>query len=110
MELLGEGVGNGLLLARGDLDRVLLGGQVAHNLVLASSLLGEGAANQADANCLGLVVADGQASFGGMAVDELDAKDLSLGERDRDLDVQVRRLGLLDGLLDTLSLRRGLAN
>ena len=45
-----------------------------------------------------------------MAVDELDAKDLRLGERGRDLDIQVRCLGL-GYFLDLLSLStRGSVN
>lgn len=39
-----------------------------------------------------------------MAIDELDAKDLGLGEGDRDLYVQVGRLGLLfSDLFDLLT-------
>jgi hypothetical protein len=45
-----------------------------------------------------------------MTVDELNTKDLGLGERDGNLDVKVRRLGVLDGLFDRLSLGRGLAD
>jgi hypothetical protein len=45
-----------------------------------------------------------------MTVDELNTKDLGLGERDGNLDVKVGRLGILDGLFDRLSLRRGLAD
>jgi hypothetical protein len=104
-----EGVGHRLLRAGGDLDRVLLGSQVADNLSLAIDLVSQRAANKADANWQGLAVADGEASLGSMAVDELDAEDLGLRERDRDLDIEVGRLRLLRCLLDALSLERGLA-
>jgi hypothetical protein len=107
----GEGVGNSLLLACGDLDRVFPGSQIADNLGLASSsFVGQRAGNKTDANWLGLVVADGQASFRGMTVDELNTKDLGLGEGDGDLDVEVGRLRVLGGLFDGLSLGRGLAD
>jgi hypothetical protein len=109
VQLGGEGVGNSLLLARGDLDRVFLGSQVANNLGLASSFVGQRAGNETQANWLGLVVADGEASLRGMTIDELNTKDLSLGEGDGNLDVKVGRLGVLDGLFDCLSLGRGLA-
>lgn len=103
VELGGEAVGNCLLCTGGDLDGVLLGGEVANDTGLSILLQGQRSANNGDANGRGLVVVDGQASFGGMAVDELDAKDLRLGERDRDLDVQVGRLRLfLYDLFDLL--------
>jgi hypothetical protein len=50
VQLGGEGVGNSLLLARGDLDRVFLGGQVADNLGLASDFVGQRAGNETEAN------------------------------------------------------------
>jgi hypothetical protein len=109
VQLGGEGVGNSLLLACGDLDRVFLGSQVADNLGLASDFVGQRAGNETEADWLGLVVADGEASLRGMTIDELNTKDLGLGEGDGNLDVKVGRLGILDGLLDRLSLGRGLA-
>lgn len=110
VELGREGVWDGLLSAGGNLDGVLLRGEVAHDLRLAIGLLEKRATNDADANGLGLVVGDGQTRLGGMAVDQLDSKDLALGERCRDLDVQVWCLGL-GNFLDILNLRtRGSAN
>jgi hypothetical protein len=110
VELGREGVRNGLLSAGGDLNRVLLRGEIAHDLGLAIGLLEERAADNAHANGLGLVVGDGQTRLGGVAVDQLDAEDLALGERSRDLDVQVRRLGL-GNFLDVLNLcTRGSVN
>jgi hypothetical protein len=46
----GESVGNSLLLARGDLDRVFLSGQVADNLGLASGFVGQRAGNETETN------------------------------------------------------------
>lgn len=110
VELGGEGVGHSLLSAGGDLNRVLLRGEVAHDLRLAIGLLEKRATNDAYANGLGLIVGDGQTRLGDMAVDHLDTKDLALRERGRDLDVQVRCLGLRD-FLDILNLRtRGSVN
>lgn len=72
--------------------------------------MGQRASNETDANGLGLLVADGEASFRGMAVDEFNTKNLGLGEGDGDLDVEIGRLGALGGLFDGLSLGRGLAD
>lgn len=76
MQVGGEGVGDSLLGTGGDLDGVFLGGEVAHNLGLAIGLLEQRAADDVHTNGLGLVVGDGQTSFGSMTVDELDTKDL----------------------------------
>lgn len=76
VELGGEAVRNRLLRTSRDLDGVLLGGQVADDAGLPALLQRQRSADDGDANGRGLVVGDGKASFGGMAVDELDAKDL----------------------------------
>ena len=81
VQLGGESVGHGLLCASRDLDRVLLRGEVAHDLRLSVDLLEKRATNDVHTDRLGLVVGDGQTSFSGMTVDELDAEDLRLGER-----------------------------
>lgn len=93
MELSAEGVGHRLLSAGGNLQRVALGGEVAHNLALTGDLLNQRTADKRNANGRWLVVGDGQTRFGDMAVDELDAENLRLGERDGDGDLEVRRLG-----------------
>lgn len=76
----GEGVGHGLLCAGRNLDGVLLRGKVAQDLKLAIDLLEQRATDNVHANGLRLVVGDGQAGLSGMAIDELDAEDLRLGE------------------------------
>lgn len=76
----GEGVGHSLLCTSRDLDRVLLRSKVAQDLELAIDLLEQRATDNVHANGLRLVVGDGQAGLSGMAVNELDAKDLRLGE------------------------------
>jgi hypothetical protein len=96
----GEGVGNGLLCTSRDLDRVLLRGEIADDTRLSSLLQRQRTANNGHAYGGGFTVGDGQAGFGGMAVDKLDAEDFRLREGDRDLDVQVGRLGLLCDLFD----------
>ena len=75
-----EGVGHSLLCASRDLDRVLLRSKVAQNLELAIDLLEQRATDDVHANGLWLIVGDGQAGLSGMAIDELDAEDLRLGE------------------------------
>ena len=81
VQLGGESIRHGLLCASGDLNGVLLGSEVADNLRLAVGLLKKGATNDAHTNGLGFGVGDGQTSFGGMTVDELDAENLRLRER-----------------------------
>jgi hypothetical protein len=76
----GEGVGYSLLCTSRDLDRVLLRSKVAQDLELAIDLLEQRATDDVHANGLRLIVGDGQAGLSGMAVDELDAEDLRLGE------------------------------
>lgn len=110
MELGGECEGHCLLGAGRDLNRVFLRGKIAHDLRLAVGFQEERAANDVHANGLGFVVGDGQTRLGGMTVDQLDAKDLTLGERGRDLDIQVWCLGL-GNFLDVLNLSaRGSVN
>jgi hypothetical protein len=101
-----EGVGEGLLLAGGDADAVFLGGEVLEDLGLVG-LGGERAADDQDLDGLGLLVVDIEDGAGGVAVDELDAKDLCLGEGGGDVDVEVGCLlleGVFDGLFDALDL------
>jgi hypothetical protein len=95
-----EGVGEGLLLARGDADAVLLGGEVLEDLGLVG-LGGERAADDQDLDGLGLLVVDIEDGAGGVAVDELDAEDLCLREGGGDVDVKVGCL-LLEGVFDLL--------
>jgi hypothetical protein len=101
-----EGVGEGLLLAGGDADAVFLGGEVLEDLGLVG-LGGERAADDQDLDGLGLLVVDIEDGAGGVPVDELDAKDLCLGEGGGDVDVEVGCLlleGVFDGLFDALDL------
>lgn len=89
-----EAVWEGLLFAGGDLDRKLLGGQVAHDARALRVEVGspETASNKLDGDGLGLLIAEGNQGVGGLAVDELDAEDFSIGEGRRDYHRQ-RRAG-----------------
>jgi hypothetical protein len=91
----GEGVRDGLLGASWDLDGVLLRSEVADDTRLSGLLQRKRSADDGDTDGERLIVGDGQTSFGGMAIDELNAKDLILGEGDGDLDIQIGRLRLL---------------
>jgi hypothetical protein len=103
VQVRGEGVGHRLLRTSRDLDCVLLRSQIADDARLSSDLLEQRSANTGDENGRRLVVVDGEAGFGGMTVDELDAEDLRLRERDGDLDVDVWRLWLVGYLFDLLT-------
>jgi len=73
---------------------------------LTGDVLEQRTADDGDGDALGLLVVDGKAGFGSMAVDQLDAEDLRLWEAGRDGDLEVRRLGLLvDNLFDIFDLR-----
>lgn len=103
VQLSGEGIGHRLLCSSGDVDRVLARSEVAHNLLLAGHLLDQRTANERHGNGRGLLVVDGEAGFGGMAVDELDAEDLRLWEGDGYGDIEFGCLRLLvdvDDLFD----------
>jgi hypothetical protein len=84
-----EAVGGSLLLAGRDQEVVLGDGQVVDGLGAH-----ERATDEAKVNRSRLMVGDGQDSVGRVAIDKLDTKDLRVGERYRDIDVQ------LGGLLD----------
>lgn len=99
----GKGEGELLLLAGGDLDVVLDGRQVADDgLVgglLGGELLGggEGAADKGDLDGAIVAVVDLDDSLCGTAVDELDAKDVGLGEAGADIGLElgdIRRRGV----------------
>lgn len=101
----GEAVGQRLLLAAGNLQSIALAGEVAQDLRLVARILDQRATDDVDGDGLELLVVDGQASLGRVAVDQLDAEDLSLREAGRDGDLQAGRLGLLsDDFLDVLDL------
>lgn len=104
VHLSAEAVGDGLRLARGDLDRVALGSQVAEDVRLWASILDERAANDGNANWLGLVVCDVDNGLGCVPIDELDTENLRLREFGGDGDLQVGRLGRFGNLLDVLNL------
>ena len=95
VQLGAERVGHRLLGAGRDLNRVALRSEVADDLRLAGGFLDERATDNGDANGSGLVVCDGETGLGGVAIDELHAKDLRLRERDRDGDLKVGRLRFL---------------
>jgi hypothetical protein len=95
-----ERVGEGLLLAGGDADAVLLRGEVLEDLGLVG-LGGERAADDQDLDGLGLLVVDIEDGAGRVAVDELHAEDLCLREGGGDVDVEVGGL-LLEGVFDCL--------
>jgi hypothetical protein len=96
-----ESVGEGLLLARGDLDAILLGGQVANDARAGWVEVGspQGAANELHSDRVGLFVGEGQNGFGGDVVDQFDAEDFGGGEGGCDGDVE---RGSLIGVLDLL--------
>ena len=98
-----EAVRNCLVGASRNLDRVALAGEVAKDLGLSCNFLDQRATDNGDADRSGLIVDHGQTRLRGLAVDELDAKDLRLGEGHGDGDIEVGSLRLVDCLL--LSLR-----
>ena len=106
MHLGREAVGQRLLLAGGDYQAIALAGEIAQDVRLVASVLDQRSADNGDGNGLGLLVVDGQAGLGRVAVDQLDAEDLRLREAGRDGDLQVGRLGLvaLDNLVDLVGL------
>ena len=103
MHLCREAVGNCLVGASGNLNGVALAGEIAKDLRLSCNFLDQRATDNGDANRSGLIVDHGQTRLGGLAVDELDAEDLRLRERDGDGDVEIGSLRLVYCLL--LSLR-----
>lgn len=80
MHVESEAVRNSLLGASGNLDRVALRSKVADDLGFTGDLRDERAANNGNANRCRLIVGDGKTRLGGMAVDELHAKNLRLGK------------------------------
>lgn len=94
-----KGIGQALALTSGDRDTIARGREVADNdrwVRSARHILRrqEGAADDEDADGLGLGVVDVEDCAGWVAVDELDAKDLGVGEGGLDVDLQVGRLKL----------------
>jgi hypothetical protein len=77
-----EGVGQAVLLASWDLNIVLCCRQVAHDVrALRIEVCGpETAANEVDSYGFGLFVGEGKEGLCGLAIDELDAEDLSAWE------------------------------
>lgn len=107
-----EAEGQGLLLAGGDGDIVAGGSQVAEDnwrvrgtrLAIGSQ---ERATDEQEVDGLGLVVCDGEESLGGMAIDELDTKDLAVREDGRDVDGKLGgHAGVLELLLGHFNLYR----
>ena len=102
----GEAIGQRLLLAGGDLQAIALAGEVAQDLSLVALVLDQRAADNGDGDGLGLLVVDGQAGLGRVAVDQLDAEDLRLREAGGNGDLEIGRLGLaaLNSLFDLVGL------
>jgi len=100
----GEGVRDGLLLAAGNGQAVALAGQVAQDAGVGARVLEQGAADERHGDGGGLLVLEGEAGLGGMAVDQLDAEDLRLGPAGRDGDLDVGRLRVFADLFDALDL------
>lgn len=90
----GEGVGEALALAGGDLDVVLDGGEVVDDALVGGGVLGEvlggdeGAGNEGDLQGPVLAVVDLDEGVGRAAVDQLDTEDVGLGEGRGDLGVE----------------------
>lgn len=119
MQLRREGVRQGLALASWNLDVVPLHGQVADDLrpcSIETRHCHQRAADEGHGHGLRLFIGEGEDGAGGVAVDQLDAEDFSLGEGGRDFDFEVRRGGgvfdflfeLFDGGLDTCELNASL--
>ena len=77
--------------------------EAVRNCLVGANFLDQRATDNGDADRSGLIVDHGQTRLRGLAVDELDAKDLRLGEGHGDGDIEVGSLRLVDCLL--LSLR-----
>ena len=88
-----EGEWQALLLAWRDLDSILLGSQVADDARAADVEVGcpQTAANELDGDGLRFFIAEGEAGISGLAINELNAEDLGVGEGGGDKDIQVRR-------------------
>ena len=88
-------VGESLLLASGDLGLEASGGQVAHNRGVERRVLGqrlgglEGTANKSDLDGALFLVGDVDKSPGDLAVHELDAEDVGIGEGGLDVRLQL---------------------
>lgn len=93
-------VGEGLLLASGNLGLEPSGGQVAHNVGVDRRVLGEGTsglegtADKGNIDGAILLVGDVDKGPGDLAVHELDAEDVGIGEGRLDIGLE---LGLRDG-------------
>jgi hypothetical protein len=89
-----EAVRHGLLLTGRDHDFVALRGQVAQDDAFVADIINEGAADYGHGDGFGLLVLDGEARLGGMAVDELNAEDFRVREAGGDADGEIGRNGL----------------
>lgn len=104
-QILGKGKRNGLCLAGLDTQVVLRGGQVAQNALVGGGIVGQslggvkGASDEGKLDGLLLTVDDLDEGLRGAAVDELDAKDVGIGEGGLDVGLNVCSLGgVEDGL------------
>ncbi len=106
--VLDESEGNGVLLAGGDRDVVLGGREVANDGSRLRSALGQrlggldDTADNGDLNWAILVVGDLNQSLGDATVDELDSKDVGLGESGLDIGLELSRKGTLRRLRSSL--------
>lgn len=93
-----ETVGETLFFTGGDLDRILMSGQIADNARSCTQITRpQTSTHELDGNWVGFFIGEGEESLGLLAVDELDAEDLGVGEGGVNGDGDGRRLG---GVLD----------
>jgi len=89
----GEAERQALLLARRDFNGILVGCQVANNARRRSRVgCPQTATNELDGYGVRLFIGKGQNRLGLLAIDQLDAKDLSIGEASFDSDSDCRSL------------------
>lgn len=99
-----------LLLASRNLDGVLLGGEVAHDAgtLRIKVWCPKTSADELHRHWFRLLVGEGDHGIGGLAIDELDAEDLSIGEGGRDTNGECWALGrVLD--IFSIGLYRGVS-
>lgn len=91
MHVGGEAEGQALLLSRGNLDGILVGGQVANDARRRSWIRSpQAATDELNGDWVGLFVGEGEDGLGLLAIDQLDAKDLSIREAGFDCDGDCR--------------------
>lgn len=86
-----EAVGKALLLARGNLNVVLVCSEVSDNARIGLVEGPQASADELHGDRIGFLVHEGEDGLVGLAVGDLNAKDLSVGEGCFDRDGQSRR-------------------